>query len=76
MSFHVQNLKNNRIYLTKNQVKWLLQKLREESFTNDDAFMKNISNIKLKLDNNPNLQNIPICYKLYNLINIEKKITN
>lgn len=74
LSFQVQNLKNNGIYLTTNQVKWILQKQREENFPNDENFVKNISSIIITLNNNPNLQNLPICYKLCNIINIQKNL--
>ena len=73
LSFHVQNLKNKGIYLTTNQVKWTLQKQREENFSNDENFVKNISSITITLDNNPNLQYLPFAIN-YAILLIYKRI--
>ena len=74
LSFHTNNLKNNNIVLTTNQIRWILQKLREKEFVSDEIFLKDISKINISLDNNiPDMINIPICYKYVNLINPEKK---
>ena len=35
--------------------------------------MKDISNIKINFDNNNELENIPFCHKVVNMINLEKK---
>ena len=47
LSFHINNLRNNNIYLKKNSVEWLLQKLREEKYPSDEIFLKDISKIKI-----------------------------
>ena len=61
--------------MTNNQIKWILQKLREERYPSDDKYLQNISNIKITFDNSANLQNLPFCYKLVNLINQKKNNT-
>ena len=43
--FHVENLKNNNIYLTNNQINWSLQKIREEKYPSNDKYLLNISDI-------------------------------
>ena len=72
LKFHIDNFKNNNINLTVNQIKWRLQKIREQNFPNDMEFLKDISKIKITFDNNNELQNIPFCYRMVNMINPEK----
>ena len=63
LSFHQMNLKINNIILTKNQLKWALQKIMQENFPVDEKFLSNISNIKINLDNSALLKDLPFCYK-------------
>lgn len=72
LSFHINNLRNNNIYLKKNSIKWLLQKLREEKYPSDEIFLKDISKITITFENSSNMIDIPLCYKYNNLINLEK----
>ena len=74
LKFHINNFKSNNINLTKNQVKWNLQKIREQNFPNNNEYLKNISNITITFESSDNLENIPLCHKMVNLINPEKKI--
>ena len=67
-------MKANNISLSNNQIKWLLQKIREEKFPSDTHFLEYISNIKITFDKEPNLQDINFCYKYVNAINPTKKI--
>jgi len=46
--FHMNNLKNNKIILTQNQVKWALQKYRKEMYPSNEKYLTNIANIKLR----------------------------
>ena len=73
LSFHKNNLKANNIFLSNNQIKWLLQKIRDEKFPSDALFLEDISNIKITFDKEPNLQDINFCYKYVNTINPTKK---
>jgi len=73
ISFHQANLKTNNIFMTQNQLKWVLQKIREEKFPTNEKFLSDISNIKINLDNTALLNNLPFCYKFSNFINPEKK---
>ena len=73
LSVHIENLKINNISLSRNQVKWKLQQIREELFPNNNDFLKDISKIKITYENNHDLENVPLCYKNCNLINPEKK---
>ena len=63
LSFHKNNLKANNIFLSNNQIKWLLQKIRDEKFPSDALFLEDISNIKITFDKEPNLQDINFCEK-------------
>ena len=38
-NFHKINLYNNNIYLSNNQLKWLLQTIREEKFPNNNIYI-------------------------------------
>ncbi len=62
--FHIENFKNNKIKLTKNQIKWQLQKIREKNFPNNNEYLKDISLIKIIYENNINLENLPLCYNM------------
>ena len=57
LSFHIENLKSNKIILTHNQIKWRLQKLREVKFPNNNDFLKDITKIKISFENISNLDN-------------------
>ena len=46
------NFKQNNILLSKNQIKWHLQKIRESKFPKNDIFLKDISKNKNKLNKN------------------------
>ena len=72
LSHHVQNLRNNNIHLKKNSIKWLLQKAREEKYPTNEEFLKDISQIVITYEPNPNMENLTIFYKYTNLINLEK----
>ena len=39
LSFHISNLRQNDIDLTVNQIKWQLQKIREDTFPKEDIFL-------------------------------------
>ena len=45
------NLKQNNILLSKNQIKWLLQKIRENKFHKNDIFLKDITKILITFEN-------------------------
>ena len=47
ISFHINNLKNNKINLKKSTIRNLLYSLREETFPRDDDYLKNINDIKI-----------------------------
>ena len=55
LSHHVQNLRNNNIHLKKNAIKWLLQKVREEKYPTNEDFLKDISQIVITHEPNPNI---------------------
>ena len=74
LNFHIMNLKQNKILLSKNQIKWLLQKIRESNFPNNEKFLQDISKILITFENNKlELKNIPFCFKSVNTINIINK---
>ena len=72
LKFHVDNFKKNNINLTYNQIKWKLQKIREEKFPNDFEFLKDISKIKIKFEKNIEGKDFPFCFKSVEMINPEK----
>ena len=73
LKFHIENFKSNNINWSYNKIKWNLQKIREEKFPNDSEYLKDISKIRISFDiNNINLEQIPLCFKLVELINPEK----
>ena len=43
--WHVQNLNNNKISLKRNQVKVILENLRDIKFLKDDIYLNDVSNI-------------------------------
>ena len=47
LKFHIENFKANNINLSYNQIKWKLQKIKEEEFPNDNDYLKDISKIKI-----------------------------
>ena len=68
---HIENFKNNNILLKKNQIKYLLQKYREEKFPSNDKYLIDISKINITYDEkNINLINLPFCYRYTSFINI------
>ena len=73
LSFHANNIEHNGLKLTRNQLKWILQKIRENKFPSDDIFTKDISKITITFDININMTNLPLCYKYINTINPDKK---
>ena len=72
LSFHCINLQTNNIYLKKNQIKWILQKIRENKFPSDIKYLNDISKIRITYDKEINLTNLPFCYKNVNILNKEK----
>ena len=71
-SWHKANLEKNKILLSDNQIKYLLQVLGELNFPIDLNFLKDISQIKINLGDTHNLTNIPFCHKYVNFINYKK----
>ena len=67
--FHKDNLKNNNFQLSDNQIKWLLQVLREKSLPPDPIFLFNIDKITIRFDN----EETPFCYSYYNNLAYENK---
>ena len=72
MSFHIENLRQNGFDLKINQIKWLLQKIRDAKYPANEIYMKDISKITISFDNNINMKNLPLCYKFINTINPDK----
>ena len=68
-SWHKTNLEKNKILLSSNQIKKLLQVLRETDLPNDLNFLNDISKIKINLGNTHILSNIPFCHENVNYIN-------
>lgn len=61
--WHYNNLKINNMFITKNEIKKILQDLREINYQNDNSFLIDISKIKISFnDNNNELNNLPFCY--------------
>ena len=76
MSFHIENLRQNGFGLKINQIKWLLQKIRDTKYPANEIYMKDISKITISFDNYISMKNLPLCYKFINTINPDKnKIT-
>ena len=53
-------------------LKWALQKLREELYPSNDKFLNNISKISLTLDDKATLSNIPFCFRYNNILSPDK----
>ena len=61
--WHYNNLIKNQINITKNQVRRILENLREINYPKDDIFLLDISKITISFSqNNPELQNITILF--------------
>ena len=74
LSFHKTNLGNNNIYLSINQIKWNLQKIREKTYMTDKKYLLDISKITIDFENeNPELQNMILGHKYCNVINPKKQ---
>lgn len=43
LSFHISNLKKNNIMLSINQIKYLIQKVREQNYPSNKKYLKDIS---------------------------------
>ena len=69
LSFHISNIRNNNIKLTTNQIKRLVQKIREVNFPSDSDFLKDISKITINFENEVGLENVNFCWKNVELIN-------
>ena len=66
--WHFNNLIKNQINITQNQVRRILEKLREIIYPKDDIFLLDISKINISFSlTNPELQNIlfVLIIKLY-----------
>lgn len=50
------------------QIKWQLQKIRENIFPKEDIFLKDITKIRITLEDSSNLRNLNLCYKYVNTI--------
>ena len=70
------DLQTNNIFLKPNQLKWILQKLREAKFPSDSKYLEDITKINITLEENSDLKEIPLCYKTVNFINPTKNYTN
>lgn len=71
LSFHIQNFSGNKIKISHNKIKNMLQQLREEHFPKDDAFLSNIELIKVDLGEDENLINLAFCPLKENFINFK-----
>ena len=69
LSFHISNIRNNNIKLTTNQIKRLVQKIREVNFPSDSDFLKDISKITINFENEVGIENLNFCWKNVELIN-------
>ena len=69
LSFHIQNLNTNKIIISNNKLKNLLQSLREENFPKDDIFIRNIDLIKIDLGDTDILKNLNFCLYKEDFIN-------
>ena len=63
LEWHIQNLQNNKIILTRSQVKGILQKYRDLNFPKDDIYLNDISKVKIDFSStNIKLKNLNYCY--------------
>ena len=67
-SFHKNNLSENNYKLSDNQIKWLIQSLRENKYPSDSIILFNIENIKIEIESDI----MPFCFSYYNNIVYEK----
>ena len=73
--FHKTNLENNNLYFSVNKIKWLLQKIREKNYINDNKFLEDITKITINFEqHNPDLKNLSLCHKYSSIINPKKII--
>lgn len=61
LSFHIQNLDNNKINISRNKIKNILQSLREEYFPKDVDFLEHIELIKIDLGDSEETKNLIYC---------------
>ena len=52
LTWHIENLNNNNIYLRKIKIKNILQKVREIKYDSDNDFLLNIANITIDFSKN------------------------
>ena len=62
-------MQTNNIFLKPNQIKWLLQKLREAKFPPATNLLEDITKINITFDELSDLKQILFCYKYVNFIN-------
>ena len=73
LEWHIQNLQNNKIAITRNQIKGILQKLRDLNYPKDDIYLNDISKIRIDFSStNIKLKNLNFCYGKVMVINVEK----
>ena len=73
LSFHVNLLNKAKIPLTKRQIKKLLQDIRNESLPNDTEFFRDLSSIKITLEDTiAELKDLPFFFCQETIINIYK----
>ena len=73
LEWHIQNLQNNKISITRNQIKGILQKLRDLNYPKDDIYLNDISKIRIDFSStNIKLKNLNFCYGKVMVINVEK----
>ena len=64
----------NQIYISKNQVKRILENQREINYPKDDSYLLDISKITISFSKtNVELQNIPFCFSNNVILNYESK---
>ena len=62
LSFHLNNIRRFNLNYSKNQIKWLLQKIRAHYFISDEIFLNNPFSFLINLNTNiANSDNIPLC---------------
>ena len=73
LTWHIENLNNNNIFLSKIKIKNILQKVREIKYDSDNDFLLNIANITIDFSkNDPKLKNLPFCFSYEKFINKHK----
>ena len=68
-SFHENNLLNNNIQISKNQLKHLLNIYRNKNFPNNDIYLNNLFNYKYKLSDDKNISEKCFCLAKTEYIN-------